>query len=362
MSKYRYACLISDTHYGEKRDSLKLLDHQKLFLDTVFFPELEKRGIKLVIHGGDLVHRRQTINFYTAQRLREDFLEKLADYDVHIIAGNHDVYHKNTNDVNNFNELLSGYPYINVHTKATEVHLREKGIVTDYQVLMLPWLNEENVSESMALVADTEATICIAHLDLVGFEMYRGVRSEHGNDPSDFKKFKGVYTGHYHHKSSRGNIHYLGAPWEMSWADYNDPRGFHILDLETGVLEFIQNPYSLYKMIAYDEDDFADPNALNEFDYSAFDNTYVKIVVKNRANAFLFDQFLERLEKRNINDVKVIDDGLLQISEDEADIDGAQDTLTILRNYMDNVGTSVDKPKLESLLHSLYNDALIGDE
>ena len=41
-------------------------------------------------------------------------------------------------------------------------------------------------------------------------------------DPSIYKDFKQVFSGHYHHKSSRGNITYLGNPYQMFWNDYKD--------------------------------------------------------------------------------------------------------------------------------------------
>ena len=99
----------------------------------------------------------------------------------------------------------------------------------------------------------TEATICMGHFEIEGFQMYRGAPSHDGLEPKMFDKFDMVFSGHYHHKSSRKNIHYLGNPYELTWQDYDDPRGCHIFDLKTHELEFIQNPNRMFIKIVYDD-------------------------------------------------------------------------------------------------------------
>ena len=105
--------LITDTHWGVRNDNVAFLDNSKRFLDEVFFPYLRDNGVSTLIHLGDLVDRRKYININTARRLREDFLVPLKDHslDVHIIAGNHDTYYKNTNEVNSLRELTNSYDF-----------------------------------------------------------------------------------------------------------------------------------------------------------------------------------------------------------------------------------------------------------
>ena len=56
---------------------------------------------------------------------------------------------------------------------------------------------------------------------------------DHGGlDCSIFKNYDSVWSGHFHHRSKRGNVQYLGNPYQMYWNDYKDKRGFHIYDTE----------------------------------------------------------------------------------------------------------------------------------
>ena len=54
--------LITDTHFGARNDSLLFLDFFRKFYENIFFPTLKERGIKEIIHLGDVVDRRKFIN------------------------------------------------------------------------------------------------------------------------------------------------------------------------------------------------------------------------------------------------------------------------------------------------------------
>ena len=56
--------IITDTHYGCRRSSKPFHDYFQKFYDDIFFPELEKRGIKECIHMGDAFDNRKSIDFW----------------------------------------------------------------------------------------------------------------------------------------------------------------------------------------------------------------------------------------------------------------------------------------------------------
>ena len=81
--------------------------------------------------------------------------------------------------------------------------------------------------------------MAFGHLNINWYPMCKGRLSDHGYDRKDFSKFDMVFSGHFHTKSNDDKIHYLGAPYQMNWNDYDDQKGFHILDLKTREVEFI---------------------------------------------------------------------------------------------------------------------------
>lgn len=346
--------LITDTHWGIRNDSSIMHDHMKKFLDDVFFPELDRNRIDLIIHLGDLVDRRKYINYLTAKRLREDFLDPIKNRNItmHIIAGNHDTFYKNTNGVNALRELVVD-KYDNVH-----VHdMRPIEIFPDGRpILLLPWICDENKEDTLEAIRKSSAAIAMGHLELSGFEMYRGHVSDHGDDPKIFDKFDLVLSGHYHTRSNSTNIHYLGTSVEYNWSDYGDPKGFHILDTSTRELTFIKNPYNIFHKMFYD-DAGKQLDEVIVFDANKYKNCYVKLVVKNKTNPYWFDLVVEKIEKVGVADLQVVEDHLnLDLADDTDIVSEAEDTISIIRNYISGM-TVNDHKRVENIIQSLYIEA-----
>ena len=92
------------------------MDFYEKFYDETFFPAIDAAGINTLLILGDTFDRRKYINFYSLQRAKKMFFEKLADrgIKVHMLVGNHDTYYKNTNDVNSPRLVLEEYDNINI--------------------------------------------------------------------------------------------------------------------------------------------------------------------------------------------------------------------------------------------------------
>ena len=94
--------IITDQHFGARNDSTHFLDFYEKFYNEIFFPTIKSAGIDTVLILGDTFDRRKYVNFFTLKRAKQMFFDPLAQMgvDVHMLAGNHDTYFKNTNDVN----------------------------------------------------------------------------------------------------------------------------------------------------------------------------------------------------------------------------------------------------------------------
>ena len=250
--------LVTDTHAGVRNDNPAFQSYQKKCWKW-FFDYLDEHEIKHVIHLGDIYDRRKYVNFMSAKRLREDFLEPLEERNIecHIIVGNHDMYYKDTHEVNALDEVVAGrYNCIRIHSVPDIVS------IDGLDIQLMPWITDSNRAQAIEAINKPKAPILMGHLELNGFQMFRGAISDHGMDRDAFNKFDSVYSGHYHHRSTIGNITYIGALGEYTWSDYDDPRGFTILDTDTRETTFLRNPYRMFRLAKYD--DVSNPNIIEK--------------------------------------------------------------------------------------------------
>ena len=172
-----------------------------------------------------------------------------------------------------------------------------------------------------------------------------------------FRKFNHTFSGHYHHKSSDGDIHYLGNPYELTWQDYSDSRGFHIFDLDDDSLTFIENPNRMFFRVTYDDKE-NDIKTITNTDVTPYAGKYVKVVVINKTNPYLFDKFMNNLYNVNPIDITIVED-LTELTEDVELVNEAEDTLTILNKYVDSIKEEgIDNIRVKTLLKHLYVEAL----
>ena len=351
--------ILGDCHFGMRGDSISFLDFCEKFYSEIFFPYLIENNIDTIIQVGDFFDRRKYINFFSLSRTREMFLDKLVEYNMRMIvlAGNHDTYHKNTNKINSPDLLFKEYKNITVVDRPMTIPY-----VThepDSDVCFIPWICADNYDQCLKEIEATTAKICFGHFEFAGFAMYRGHINEEGIDPKLFGKFDKVFSGHYHHRSMQENITYVGTPMEMTWQDYNDQKGFHIFDTDTYDLKFIPNTNSMFHRILYDDKKESITEITNK-DLSKYTNTYVKVVVINKTNPYLFDKLMENLYNVNPIDITIVEDhtDLTEGIEDDT-IDQAQDTMTIIEHFVDSIKEEhINNDKLKTVLRELYVEAL----
>lgn len=350
-------CFITDTHHGIRSDSHVFLNNQEKFYKNIFFPELKKRGITEIIHLGDYFDRRKFINYHTLWKSNKFFIEGIEEngLTMHLILGNHDVAYKNTNKINSPDLLLRGYKSVNIIDEPT---------VLEYpgsKILNIPWINNSNHKEYLQAMKYSDASILCGHFEIAGFEMNKGAINEHGMKMNVFNKFDHVFSGHFHHKSTKKNITYLGSCFEFTWSDYNDSRGFHIFDTETHELEYIENPYKMFFKLIYDDSDKKNLPS-NTKNYDSITNAFVKIVIKNMEDPYHFDMYLDNIYSHSPHDVQVIDvrDEELGNMTDEEIQEKAKDTEQLINEYVDSIDDIQKKERreLKKLMINLYKQSL----
>lgn len=345
------AVILNDTHFGYKADSPIVLEYFLQFFEEQLFPFLKENNIKTVFHLGDVFDRRKYINFKTLSQVRQRFFEPLRDMGIKCIAicGNHDTYYRNNNKVNSLDELVSQYANWEIYSEPKKIKLK------DCCVALVPWINPENEEEVARFISETTCSLLLGHLELYGFQSIRGTFIEQGYDPKHFNKFEYVLTGHYHIKSSRDNIHYLGTQYEMAFSDVKEKKGFHVFDFSERTLSFVKNPKKLFYTLDYYED------APQTLDYSVFKDCYVKIFIKNRTKASPFEKYLDKFYEAGVAELAVTDE--ISTNPELVAVDVHKDTLQLLHEELQTIDDkSIDKNRLAKIVDEAYNMALSKDE
>ena len=136
------------------------------------------------------------------------------------------------------------------------MNLCEVSLTDDHKVVFLPWICDDNEEQTKEFIEKTRTKVAFGHLHIQGVEHIKGSFMSYDGSFTIYVQCisTSIFSGHFHHRSETGNITYLGNPYEITWSDYNDPRGFHIYDTETMETEFIQNPYSMFHKIYYNDE------------------------------------------------------------------------------------------------------------
>ena len=348
--------IICDSHFGARNDNPIYLEHFMAFWENEFFPYIRKNDIRHVIHLGDLMDRRKYVNFHTLNVVRKRFVKPLNDMGVSmdIILGNHDVFYKNTNDVNSIRELFEWSELCDnwkIHYKPTTIELG------GMKIGLVPWITKDNEQECLDFLLKKESKTLMGHFEFAGFEVLRGIIQQEGMDPKMMSDYDNIYSGHFHCKHSKGNIHYLGTQYQITFADLNEPKGFHVLDTDTGKIEYIENPRRIFMRFDYNDDNARDyfDGSINWDDYK---ETFVRLVVERKMNPFLLDRVIEKLNEAGCHSVSIIDQTQLDKatkSEEKADL--SKDTLSLICEEIDNTEGILDPSRLKDLIRDLYIEA-----
>ena len=336
------ALILGDTHLACKNGSLIFSKHQQKFFDNILFPYLEKNKYQ-IWQMGDLFDQRKFINFVGLDAAIRGFFDKIpSEVDMITLLGNHDISYKETLRVNAPELLVRNFPlYIVSYPQTID------------GVDFIPWICDENRSEVQEFIKKSTSKIACGHFEIAGFSMQRGIPSHGGLDIKMFDKYKLVLSGHYHTRSSNCNITYVGTPYELTWSDYKDPKGFHVLDTETYEMEFIENPYTLFESFTYD--DSVNARQYDIAEGQVFEK-YIKVIVAHKSDYYKFDQFIAKLESYKPYDIKIIenftDKPLGEIGEDIK----LQDTLEVLDSYIESLKLE-DSNTMKIYMKGLYAQA-----
>ena len=338
--------IITDQHFGARKNSKLFHDYFLKFYNNIFFPTIEKEGITTIVDMGDTFDSRKGIDFSALSWAKNNYYDRLKDYTIHTIVGNHTAYYKNTNQVNAVDLLLREYDNVKTYSETTEVK------IDNLDVLFVPWINSENEERTFKHLNKTKCEVVMGHLELNGFQATQGHVMEHGTAVGAFQRFKRVFSGHYHVRSNQEGIYYLGNPYEMFWNDAGNERGFHLFDTETLELTPVNNPYGIFYKIFYDD------TPHQTFDAREYKDKIVKLIVKEKTDQVLFEKFVDKLYASGVNDLKIVENfGFNELDNCDDEEFESEDTMSILNRYIEEAEVKLDKSIIQKMVREVYQEA-----
>ena len=333
--------IVTDTHFGAHKNS-EWFHEMIVIWATWLVEECKKRNIKKLRILGDIFNSRTTVNNRTLNWAMDIILEQFAWFeDIWIVVGNHDAYYKTSTDIASVN-IFKKHKGISVFNEPELVFDNDRSIA------VIPWvekLDDDKFVQIFDKIKVKTADICMGHLEIKSFETHHNSFYTEGVEPESIAdKFTQIYSGHFHLRQERGNIKYIGCPYQIDWKDYANDKGFYVLNLDTLKDEFIPNkvsPTHQKYTVEWVLENADNPKKLK------VKGNWIKLIVDTRecekedadkAHAILSSMNPFEIRKEVIY-------GDLETEDIEIDTSKLNNPVELLFEYLDSITTIKDKQK-----------------
>ena len=343
--------ICGDIHFGAKTNDEKFLEYQNRCFDYMI-DYCVSNGIRTISFLGDVFNNRSSISIFILDYVIKKFTEISDKFDNIIITiGNHDTFYKNTNKLNSpdiiFNSLFSDKLKQKIKIIYDDP---EEVTINGSLVLLVPWITKDNYEKCITAIENSTSKYCLGHFEINGFLMNSFVKCDGGLKTSSFKNFDRVLSGHFHTKSENKNIKYVGSLTQLTWNDYSDPRGFHILEQKTGKLDFIQCANEIFIKIIINE-----TTDLNQF--SNVKDSYIKVYINRKLNnkeeKVLTNILMQNIRYEVIDNTLVDDITDMEVNDESTDVI-IKEGIDIQENMSDN-----EKRDVYKTIMNIYNKILV---
>jgi DNA repair exonuclease SbcCD nuclease subunit len=354
LPKVKRIIFITDTHLGVRNNSNDWIEIHENYFNNWFIPLCKKiyRPGDCLVHLGDVYDSRQSLNLRVLNLGIEIFesLSSIFKDGIYIICGNHDIYGKNTNEVNSL-KSLKWIPGVNIFEEPETINFGPK------KVFLMPWRKDHDAErEVLRSVESHDYMFC--HTDLKGLMFNKFVRIEEGLNYDDMDKFERVYSGHIHYSQNFGKMRMLGSPYQLTRSDTDNLKGITVLDLETGYEEYYENTFSpKFIRLSFEKVLNSTPDELNPI----FKNNFIDILVDPeiavKAPLGLLTDYLSTPLKISFTPISTPDQNV--VDEGFHDLEGKSFSILDLTkmylekcNYEEEKSTKIYKA-IEKLLHKV---------
>ena len=246
--------VFTDQHFGIKGNAPSRQKVSAMAIKNILLA-IDKHNVENIIFCGDYFHQRNALTVDTlniAYRCLQALAKKC---NVYMILGNHDLFNKNSTDVNSIN-IFRDNGNIHVIDSATEIELNKQ------KALFVPWLADLSTFKkeqfkfmfghfevsSKFLIADyaqEHSRSIEATNEIVNSIDSNDILESSGNQSNIAEKYLGsfldlvskdgtIFAGHIHqHKEMlvKGRkFIFVGSPYEQNLGDIGSKCGYYIID------------------------------------------------------------------------------------------------------------------------------------
>lgn len=341
--------LLGDLHAGARGGDLDFSNYFNKFFTDVLYPYMELHNIKRIIQAGDYFDNQTSLDTAAWKNSKLVWVDelKLRGFTMDVLVGNHDIAFKNTLEVNSPSLFLREHTTINVIDKPTTLDL--DGYLFD----VVPWICQSNKEDVLEFIKKQRGSAIIGHFAIEGFPMYKnGTVDKRGLSPKIFENYPFVFSGHFHTASVSNNIQYLGVPYEITWSDFGDPKGFYVFDTKAQTVEFVRNSQTMFEKIEYKEGMTFSKDLKGKI---------VRLIVKDRGNLKKYNLALEKLESMGLKELTILEqftDTEDVSAVDMTSVDWTADTSKYIKLVVDATETDLNKDSVVDYMTDLYNRSI----
>lgn len=281
----KVAC-FTDIHFGMRQNSRSHNQDCENFVNW-FCETARAQGAETCIFLGDWHHHRATVNVSTLNYTVNNLETLSKNFEkVYFITGNHDLYYREKRELNSL-------PFAkNINNIIMVDEVLQLG-----NVAIVPWLVEDEWTKMRNL----KERYVFGHFELPNFYMNAMVEMpDHGGlNAGHFPNQEYVFSGHFHKRQSRGNVHYIGNAFPHNYADAgDDDRGMMVMEWG-GKPEYITWPdqprfrtVSLTQLIE---------NPDRYLNQNTFIRVTVDVDISYEESTFLKENFMDTYKLREIS-------------------------------------------------------------
>jgi len=277
--------IFSDLHVGVSSDSKIKLNETKKCVDWII-KKFKQEHVDYVIFCGDLFNSRYSVNVYTLNNGIEIVEALSINFEqVFLIVGNHDIYYKNSNEINSISFFEKISESDNIHVISSDAKFLD---INGTKIGLYPWAYDINNTKEIENFEVPD--FAFGHFELNGIELVGAISSGSKYNLRDmFKLGKIIFSGHYHgnkvYKCAEFNsyLYMIGSPLQLDWGDYNKDKKIVVLDTANDeIKEFKNTVNAKFEKVFYS--DLVKEKWTDDQLYKLCNHNFVKFVIDQQYN------------------------------------------------------------------------------